>query len=105
MAISCLFHANLADSVEKAFRIAAQATKNNAYSCESSEELVQKCTKDRTLEKLTQNDLAEIRANLFKRSFDAEFVESVMSKTFQKMSEGSTMEDIFIACVSDEKYI
>lgn len=63
---------------------------------------MQKCTLHRPLEKLSQNEVAAIKADLLRRSFDVEFVDKVMSDTFMEMTENSTIEDYFVATVSGD---
>lgn len=93
----------MADSVEKALQIAAQASKYEVTSCSSSQELMQKCNNGQPMRIPTQDDVEVIKSYLLKKSLDAEFVEKIVNDAFMQMTEDTlALPDVFAANVSDK---
>lgn len=83
------------DALEKFLRIAATASKSNAYTCES----IDRCIAQHPMQKLTQEDLDAFNTVLSLPKLDTKIVEKVMNDVLQKFFGDHSMEEIFKAKV------
>lgn len=87
------------DLLDKALRVAAVASRNEIYSCQNEEKLLQECDKLYPMQKMTQEDLDVLRTAFLAEQLSADVVERVMNDVFRKFTDDHRLDEMFKAAV------
>lgn len=81
--------------MEKALKLGASASRNSVPSCSNDAEIIEKCTRNHPMIKLTPADIDAINAAFLAERLSADVVNKMSNDVFSKLADDRSLDELF----------